>query len=104
MKDTFIPKTKKDWLTTVKNTLLVIAGTMVLSFGVGMFLIPFDLVTGGISGVGVLIHYAFQSVPFLGELSADVYISILNTIFFFIGWIILGRSFAAKTLDIAVSE
>ena len=102
MKESIIPKSKKDWLTTVKNTLLVIAGTMVLSFGVGMFLIPFDLVTGGISGVGVLIHYALQSVPFLGTLSADVYISVLNTVFFFIGWLILGRSFAAKTLVSAI--
>ncbi len=102
MKDSIIPKFKKDRITTLKNTLLVIAGTLVLSFGVGMFLIPFDLVTGGMSGVGVIIHRVLEPVPFFGTLTADVYISFLNTVFFFIGWLVLGRSFAAKTLVSAI--
>ena len=102
MKASLLPKTKKDWLVTLKNTLLVIAGTVVLAFGVGMFMIPFDLVTGGISGVGIIIHRLLENIPALANITADMYISVLNTIFFFLGWFILGRGFAMKTLVSAI--
>ena len=83
---------------TLKNTLLVIFGTTVLAFGIAIFIIPFDLVTGGVSGISIILHRAFEFVPFLGELPTTVYASVLNWILFFVGLAFLGKSFALKTL------
>lgn len=83
---------------TLKNTLLVIVGTFVLAFGTGIFIIPNDLVTGGVSGIGIILGRVFGGVRFLGALSVEVYASVLNCILFVIGLVFLGRAFAMKTL------
>ena len=92
-----ILKDKKSLLITLKNTALVILGTFVLAFGTGMFVIPFDLVTGGVSGIGIVIKHLVGDAGFLGSLTTEFYASLVNWILFFIGWIFLGKSFAMKT-------
>ena len=94
----FLPKDKKRWLLFLKNNALVILGTLVLAFGTGFFLIPFDLVTGGVSGLGIVLAHLLSPIALLSGIGADVYASILVWIFFIIGFFTLGRSFAAKTL------
>ncbi len=91
-------KNKKDVVKTVKNTLLVILGTFVLAFGTGMFVIPFELVTGGVSGIGIIINRIFRDIGIFPNLSTEFYASLVNWILFFIGLIFLGKSFAMKTL------
>ena len=92
------PKDKKDWLRFFKNTGLILLGTFILAFGIAMFIFPFDLVTGGISGIGIILEKCFEDVPFLGTIGADVFSSIVNWILFVLGIFLLGTSFAAKTL------
>ncbi len=89
---------KKQLLVMIKNTLLIVLGTFVLAFGTGMFIIPFDLVTGGVSGIGIVLNHLLSGVRFFGELSVEIYASVINWILFFIGLVFLGRRFAAKTL------
>ena len=43
--------TREEILIFIKNNLLVVLGTIILAFGTGIFLLPFDLVTGGVSGI-----------------------------------------------------
>lgn len=86
--------TKSEILTTLKNVLLVIAGTLVLSFGAAVFIIPFDLVTGGISGIAIILN---KIIP-IEFLTVDVIITIATWLLFFAGLLILGKSFALKTL------
>ena len=86
--------TKSEILTTLKNVLLVIAGTLVLSFGAAVFIIPFDLVTGGISGIAIILN---KIIP-IEFLTVDVIITITTWLLFFAGLFILGKSFALKTL------
>ena len=93
-----IPKGKKEWLRLVKNLFLVLAGTFVLSFGIAMFIFPFELVTGGISCIGIILAEWLKGVDFLSGLKAEEYSTIVNWALFFLGFIILGKSFAAKTL------
>ena len=93
-----IPKNKKEWMRFIKNTSLVFLGTFVLAFGIAMFIFPFDLVTGGISGIGIILSKCFEGLPFFGNIGPDVYSSIVNWILFVIGFFLLGKSFAAKTL------
>ena len=87
-------KTKKEWIRMLKNTMLIILGTFALAFGVRLFVFPFKLVTGGISGIGIILN----SIPGLDAVGADVYSSIVNWILFVIGFFLLGKEFAAKTL------
>ena len=90
-------KDKKSLLITIKNTALVILGTFVLAVGTGMFVIPFDLVTGGVSGIGIVIKHLVGDARFFGDLTTEFYASLVNWILFFVGWIFLGKSFATKT-------
>ncbi len=79
-------------LKSLKSVLLVIAGTLVLAFGTAIFIIPFDLVTGGISSIAIILH---KIIPFL---SIDLLITLVTWTLFFIGLIFLGKGFALKTL------
>ena len=85
-------------LNILKNTSLIILGTTVLAFGTAIFIIPFDLVTGGVSGIGIILHRLFSGVGFMSELSTAFYASVVNWILFFLGFIFLGKAFALKTL------
>ncbi len=85
---------KADVLHTVKNILLVISGTVVLAFGTSVFLLPFDLVTGGVAGYSIVIK---NLLPF-EFITKEMIIAILTWVLFFLGFIILGRDFAMKTL------
>ena len=76
----------------MKDTLLVIAGTGLLGIGTGLFYIPFDLVTGGVSGLGIVLEERFP------VFTAEMYASVLVWVLFFVGLIFLGRHFALQTL------
>lgn len=81
----------------IKNMLLVVLGTIILAFGSGVFLVPFDLITGGMSGLGIIL---VKILPF--NLSIDVYVAIISWALFFLGFIILGKDLALKTLISAI--
>lgn len=81
---------KKDFL---KNTLLIVFGTVLLAFGTGVFLVPFNLVTGGMSGLAISL-VNFIPIEFL---TVDVYVTILTWSLFILGWIFLGTDFTMKT-------
>ena len=83
-----------DWLT--KNALVII-GTIILAFGSAVFLIPFDLVMGGTSGIAIIIK-SFLPVGVDVETCVNVAVAVITWALFFVGLIFLGRDFAAKTL------
>ena len=85
--------TKKQIWHEVRNLLLVILGATILGAGTGIFIVPFDLVTGGVSGLAIVIQ---KLIPI--ELSVDVYVAIITWTLFFIGLFTLGKGFALKTL------
>ena len=93
-----LPKDKREWMNFLKNNSLVLLGTFVLAFGITMFIFPFELVTGGISGIGIILSKLFGEVPFLESIGPGVYSSIINWILFIVGYFLLGKAFAAKTL------
>ena len=84
---------KKDVLRIIKNILLILAGTALLAFGVSVFIVPFDIVAGGVAGISIVLH---KLLPF--DIGVDVYISVLTWALFVAGIIILGKDFALKTL------
>ena len=74
------------------SILLLVLGTAILAFGTAVFLLPFRLVSGGISSLAILAECLIPA------LSGEVWISIFTYGLFFLGWLVLGRSFAVKTL------
>ena len=93
-----LPKDKKEWLFLFKNFAFILLGTFILAFGIAMFIFPFELVTGGISGIGIILARCFENVPYLCNFGPDVYSSVVNWLLFILGFFILGKSFALKTL------
>ncbi len=86
--------TKRGFLHSAKNILLIIIGTLILSFGTSLFMLPYDLVTGGVSGYAIVISQVIPSE----YISVETIITILTWVMFFMGLFILGRAFAMKTL------
>ncbi len=86
-------RSRHDVLRELKNLAFVILGTAVLAFGTAIFIIPFDLVTGGISGISIVLE---KVIPL--DISVDIYVIVLTWLLFFVGLVVLGRSFALKTL------
>ena len=82
----FLPKDKKEWSRALKNACLVLAGTFILAFGIEMFIFPFDLVTGGISGIGIILEKCFEEVRFFGNISAESYSAVINWLLFALGY------------------
>lgn len=84
----------KLYISHIKNIIFTVVGTLILSFGAAVFIIPYSLVVGGISSIAILITkiitYKFITV--------DLVIAILAWILFFIGLFTLGKGFAFKTL------
>ena len=85
---------EKGMYMNLKGVLYIVAGTVLLAFGSAIFILPFNLVAGGITGISIVIKNLFPSLT----LSKDIIIFILSWSAFFIGLIILGKNFALKTL------
>ena len=85
--------TKAEILIQLKNLLLVIFGTLVLAFGCAIFVVPFNLVTGGVTGLSIIIDHIIG-----GVIPIDFVIAGITWGLFFLGLIFLGWDFAIKTL------
>ncbi|MBQ7387342.1 MAG: YitT family protein [Clostridia bacterium] len=85
---------KQDIFGILKKFSLVVLGTLVLSFGCAVFIIPFDLVAGGATGLAIVINSILPE----GLVPIDITVGIVTWVLFFIGLFTLGRDFAMKTL------
>lgn len=84
---------KKDFKTTAKNTALIIIGSLIVSFGTAVFVLPNQLVMGGLSGISIVLHESI--VKFL---PVETIVTVLTWATFILGFFFLGKSFAMKTL------
>ena len=62
----------------IRNALLVVFGTMILACGTGIFLVQFDLVTGGMPGMAIILNSILVDSNGSPLLPIDVYIFILS--------------------------
>lgn len=85
---------KAEWLSYAKNIFLTVVGTLILAAGTAVFIVPFDLVAGGVSGLAIIINRLISSEL----ITVDLIVTVLTWGLFFMGWLILGRAFALKTL------
>ncbi len=85
--------TKAEILLILRNFALVVIGNLILAFGCAVFILPFDLVTGGVNGLSIVIDHLID-----GVIPIDLVITIITWVLFFLGLIFLGKDFALKTL------
>lgn len=69
------------------NLILITVGAVVLAIGIKAIAIPKGFITGGFSGLSLLIYYVF------GGLSPGTWYFVLNIPLFIAGWIFLSRRF-----------
>ena len=74
------------------NYFLIFLGTFILSFGSVIFLSECELVSGGISGIAIIIQHYFTIQIY------DYVVAGLTVISWLIGLIFVGKDFAIKTL------
>ncbi|MGG6309554.1 YitT family protein [Paenibacillus macerans] len=67
----------------IKTLLPILLGTAIYAFGLLYFILPNHLMEGGVTGITLLLNYAFNISPSLSNL-------LLNIPLFLLGWKILG--------------
>lgn len=83
---------KKDVLKYMKNIFLTVLGTFILAFGTAVFILPFDLLVGGLSSFAIILNKALTFI------TVEQFIFILTWSLFILGLIVLGLDFCFKTL------
>ena len=93
-----IKHSKTEIILQLKNLSLVIFGTLVLAFGCALFVLPFKLVTGGVTGLSIVIDSILNIPPIGGIPFIDILVAVITWGLFFLGLLFLGWDFAVKTL------
>ncbi|MCQ2492836.1 MAG: YitT family protein [Lachnospiraceae bacterium] len=75
----------------VKSLFIILAGNLLYSLAVRLFLMPSGLVTGGVTGISI----ALNSVT---GIRVSIFAMILNVVMWILGLILLGKHFAFSTL------
>ena len=83
----------KSAFTVIKEWLMVTLGILIYTLAWAVFLIPNNLVGGGVSGISSMIQYATQ-----GTIQMGYSYFVLNAILIVAAVVILGMGFGAKTL------
>lgn len=71
--------------------LLITVGAILMSVGLEIFLVPNNVIDGGITGISIMLSY-------LTGWKIGIFLFILNIPFFFIGYKQIGKTFALSTL------
>ena len=74
-----------------KDVVMIIFGGALLAFSVAYFVIPNNILSGGVAGIAVIVNQ-------LWGIDATIMINIFMVICFIMGYIFLGKEFAMKTV------
>ncbi len=86
-------KLKQNFLTVFKEYLLVSVGIFLYVLAWTVFLIPNNLVGGGVSGIGAILEYATH-----GKIQIGYTFFVLNIVLIALSIFIIGKSFGGKTI------
>lgn len=74
------------------NILIIILGNIGLAIGVELFIVPNNIITGGVAGIGLFVQNFFP------EMRLSLFTFIFNAVMLLSGLIFLGKTFALTTL------
>ena len=75
----------------IKNILMILLGTFILTVSVEMFILPYNILSGGVAGIAVALE------PFF-HIDKTLAANGLLLSLFLLGWIFLGKEFAVNTV------
>ena len=75
----------------IRKILMIEFGTFLFAFAIGMFILPGNILSGGVAGITNLIS---GFIP----IENDILVAIINTLLFLVGSIFLGKEFFMNTL------
>lgn len=81
-------KTAMGW---IKKYLVLIIGSLIYSAGLEIFLVPNNIIDGGVVGISIMASY-LTGIPF------GVYMLVLNLPFLYLGYKQIGKTFAISTI------
>ncbi len=81
---------------TIKEYLLLIAGTVLMVLGIYFFKFPNHFSTGGVSGMAVILSH------YIPGLSNGDFVMIINVFLLILGYIVLGKGFGGRTTFVSL--
>lgn len=75
----------------IKSLLSVVLGNIIYALTVKLFLIPAELVTGGTTGIAIVVNH-YWDIPI------SMFVLFFNVMMLMIGWLMIGKAFAVTTL------
>ena len=87
---------KADLLRTLKNYSLITLGCAILAFGTVAFLLPFDLITGGISGIAVIFNHYWGHLVEGGI--EDIVTWVFEILLLLVSFLFLGVKYSVHTI------
>lgn len=88
---TFLRKTL--WMST-RDYLMIVLGCVIYGFGFSAFVLPYDVVIGGVTGLGTIVYFLTDHNPY----SIGVTQYAINLCLLAVAWIVIGRQFVYKTI------
>jgi uncharacterized membrane-anchored protein YitT (DUF2179 family) len=74
----------------LKRTFFIILGAILMGVGIEIFLVPNNVMDGGIVGISIILSY-------LSGIKLGLFLFLLNVPFFFLGYKQIGKTFAIST-------
>ena len=81
---------------TLRDLAWILAGNITLAIGVAWFILPNNVLTGGLAGVAIALEPLIHVTP-------EIVINVLTVVLFVAGSFILGKKFAMKTILSTIS-
>ena len=75
----------------LKSIVIIVLGNLVFALSVNFFILPYDILSGGVAGVALIFNKLFNW-------DTVIVIDLLVVITFIMSWVFLGKEFTAKTL------
>ncbi|MFJ7747417.1 YitT family protein [Peribacillus sp. NPDC097295] len=75
----------------LQRGLLITIGAVLMAVGLEIFLVPNNVIDGGITGISIMLSY-------ITNFKLGIFLFVLNLPFFFIGYKQIGKTFALSTL------
>ena len=83
--------TKHELLLEIRDYIMVAIATFIYAIGLTLFLLPYELATGGVSGIAALIYYS-------SGIGVEIPYAAINIVLLALGGKILGLRFSLKTI------
>lgn len=82
---------QKKWLREIRALLFILGGNALYALAVKLFILPADLMTGGTTGIALVVNY-FTGCPI------SMFVLVFNVLMLLIGFFLLGKKFALTTI------